>query len=294
MQLSEQAAKYVSDHGLRSKQIVGNCLRFERITGITEPERISEPVLSAFRTAALAMSLSHVTIEKTITDVCTIVRHLLGQIPAVGKRLRQPRPSPKPVSLASIDAIFSAATSQRMRRWIAISYWTGLRLSDTIEVYVMTSKDCDVLRHRASKTEHSHCWPVPNWLRQWLPRVEPHTGYSTPWFGELIRNELADTCEQAGVEHVTPKQVRQASVTEWTRANATAGAIIHGCGLGVLSHYLDPLSVLESAAPRVRLPQCFGACTTEDTEANLLSSFRRLDPAAQGLVAGTAERLAAG
>jgi hypothetical protein len=31
-----------------------------------------------------------------------------------------------------------------------------------------------------------------------------------------------------------------------------------------------------------------------DTEESLLSHFRRLDPAAQGLIAGTAERLAAG
>jgi hypothetical protein len=93
---------------------------------------------------------------------------------------------------------------------------------------------------------------------------------------------------------MTPKQIRQTSVTEWTRANATAGAIVHGSGLGVMAHYLDPLSVLESAAPRVRLPSCFGACTETASEDTLLSHFRRLDPAAQGLIAGTAERLAAG
>ena len=73
-----------------------------------------------------------------------------------------------------------------------------------------------------------------------------------------------------------------------------AGAILHGSGLsGVMRHYIDPLSVLESAAPRVRLPDCFGA-TAGDVESTLVANFRRLDTAAQGLIAGTAERLAAG
>ena len=294
MRLSEHATKYIADHGRRAKVIISNCRRFERVTGITEPDRISEPVLVAFRQAAMAMRFSHVTIEKTITDVSTIVKAVIGSLPLPGKRLKQPRPTPKPIALTTMDAIWEATTSQRLRRWLVLAYWTGLRLSDCIGVYVTLSEPCDVLRHTASKTGLHHCWPVPQWLRPWMSRVEPHTGYSTPWFGELIRDELAATCERAGVPHMTPKQIRQTSVTEWTRANATAGAIVHGSGLGVMAHYLDPLSVLESAAPRVRLPSCFGACTETASEDTLLSHFRRLDPAAQGLIAGTAERLAAG
>jgi len=42
------------------------------------------------------------------------------------------------------------------------------------------------------------------------------------------------------------------------------------------------------------VPACFGASQSHDTESSLLSHFRRLDPAAQGLIAGTTERLAAG
>jgi hypothetical protein len=38
----------------------------------------------------------------------------------------------------------------------------------------------------------------------------------------------------------------------------------------------------------------FGASESASTKESLLSAFRRLDPAAQGLIAGTAERLAAG
>lgn len=294
MQLSDHAAAYVRDNSLRALVIVSNCRRFERVTGITDPAQISLPVLVAFRQAAMAMSLSPVTIEKTITDVSTIVKSVSGKLPEPGKRLRQPRPEPRPITLSDFSAVFESASSKRLQRWMALAYWTGLRISDTVRMYVTCNEAADVLRHKASKTGHWHCWPVPQWLREWMPRVEPLSGYSTAWFAEMLRDELAATCERAGVTHTTPKQIRQASVNAWTNANATAGAIVHGCGLGVMSHYIDPLSVLESAAPRVRLPQCFGACTTEDTEANLLSSFRRLDPAAQGLIAGTAERLAAG
>jgi hypothetical protein len=60
-----------------------------------------------------------------------------------------------------------------------------------------------------------------------------------------------------------------------------------------MAHYLDPLSILESASPRVRLPSCFGASSPTGEE-SLLSNFRRLDPAGQGLVTMTLERLAAG
>lgn len=294
MQLSELAEKYVTDHGLRSRQITSNCRRFERITGITEPAKVSSEVLTAFRKACLAMALSNVTTEKTITDVATIVKHVLGSLPVIGKRLKQPRPEPHPVSISDLDAIFRAATSQRLRRWIVLTYWTALRLADSVELYVMLSRPCDVIRLRASKTGISHAWPVPMWLVPWIPRAEGHTGFSTDWFGKILRDELATTCVAASVAIITPQQIRQASITEWSRANATAGAIVHGCGLGVLAHYLDPLSVLESAAPRVRLPSCFGAASGGNSESLLLSNYRRLDPAAQMLIAGTAERLAIG
>ena len=44
----------------------------------------------------------------------------------------------------------------------------------------------------------------------------------------------------------------------------------------------------------ISLPACFGATQSASTEESLLCHFRRLDPSAQGLITGTAERLAAG
>ncbi len=293
MKLSQHAEKYVADHGLRSHMIASNCRRFERLTGIVDPDCVSLPVLQAFRSACLATGLSNVTTEKTVTDVMTIVKHVLGTIPAFGKRLKQPRPEPHPVSISDLNAIFLAATTQRMKRWLCLAYWTGLRLADSAELYDCLSKPAEVIRHLASKTGLSHAYPVPAWLSRWLIGNEPDRGSRNAWFCKLLREELATTCAAASVAVVTPKQIRQASITEWSRSNATAGAIIHGCGLGVLSHYLDPLSVLESAAPRVRVPAAMrGDCTTDDNETTLITHFRRLDSAAQQLISMTAQRLA--
>jgi hypothetical protein len=53
---------------------------------------------------------------------------------------------------------------------------------------------------------------------------------------------------------LTLQQLRRASITLWMQAHPEAGRIVHGCGLGVLRHYLDPWTILVSAAPRFTLP----------------------------------------
>lgn len=75
-----------------------------------------------------------------------------------------------------------------------------------------------------------------------------------------------------------------------------AGEIVHGCGLsGVMRHYIDRISILDSAAARVRIPDCFrGTMAPDCHESTLLENFRRMDAAAQGIITTTAERLAAG
>jgi integrase len=294
MRLSGYAEKYIAENGLRARVIVSNCTRFERLTGLSDPAIISLPVIVGFRQAAMAIALSPVTIEKTVTDVLTIVRYACGCIPEVGKRLKRARPNPSPAAIDRIEAVWKAAQSERLRRWLALVYWTGLRVSDSVQLYWSLKEPCDVLRFTASKTGIHHVWPIPRWLHKFMRPVESHTGHCSMWFSRLLRDELADTCVQANVAVFTPKNLRQASIGEWTAANATAGAIVHGVGLGVMSHYLDPLMVLQSAAPRVRLPACFGASTSATSEESLLSNFRRLDPSAQSLITGTAERLAAG
>ena len=287
MRFAELAQEYRKRNGLRAKTIVKNCRRWDRFGLPATAEG-----LTAFRQQALAAGLSPETIEKTVTDVLT-VNSSQGKTLSPGKRLRRPAPEPKPAPLATVNAIWEVSPHW-FRRWLVLTYWTAARCEDSLRIFRTVTSQTEVIRLRADKTGRNHVWPVLPWLQEWLmlPSAHPLNGVSLH-FTNVLRDGLTLLCEQAGVERITPQQLRQRSITEWSRANATAGAIVHGCGLGVLSHYLDPLQILESAAPRVRLPECFGA-TSATGEESLLANFRRLDQSAQDLIAGTAERLAAG
>jgi hypothetical protein len=288
MLLSELAARYNERNGLTARTLRLNCIRWERVIGKDpSPETRQE-----FRTLCIAAGLSPVTIEKTITDVLT-VWNAQGNTLGAGKRLKRQRPQPQPVPVDSIDAIWPHA-AHWLRRWLVLTYWTAARCEDSVRLYRLSTSNADCLRLKADKTGVNHVWPIPGWLREWLvlPGEHPLTGVSLH-FTNKVRHGISDLCELAGVDRFTPQQLRQRSINEWTKANATAGQIVHGCGLGVMSHYIDPLTILESAAPRVRLPSCFGASAPTGEE-SLLGNFRRLDPAGQGLLTMTAERLAAG
>ncbi len=287
MRFAELAQEYRTRNGLRAETIVKNCRRWDRF-GLP----VTTEGLTAFRQQAMAAGLSPETIEKTVTDVLT-VHQSQGHKLEPGKRLRRPAPEPKPVPLATIDAVWKVSPHW-FRRWLVLTYWTAARCEDSLRIFRTVTSHTETIRLKANKTSRNHVWPVPSWMTAWLtiPSEHPLNGVSLH-FTNVLRDGLTLLCEQAGVERVTPQQLRQRSITEWSRANATAGAIVHGCGLGVLAHYIDPLQILESAAPRVRLPECFGACTQAGSEDTLISNFRRLDPAAQSLIVGTTERLAA-
>jgi len=291
MSLSESATEYVQRHGLRSLMIASNCRRFERVCGTLMANAITTEHLTEFR-AKTRDCLSAVTIEKTCTDVITIVKHCTGRPLEPGKRLRQPRPVPEPVDLDTIAAVFQHGIDW-LQQWLVVSYWTGLRLSDAIALQATFPAVGSSLRWIASKTGHAHSYPLPDWLRPHLRKLQlPYTA-SENYSCRVLRSHLAAACLASGVTYFHPHTIRQRSITEWSRVNGTAGSIIHGCGLGVLQHYVDPLSVLESASPRMRVPQVImGEYRQADNEASLVTNFRKLDPSAQGLIVDTTERLA--
>lgn len=293
MMLSESAAEYVQRHGLRSLMIASNCRRFERVCGTLQPDAITTEHLSTFRAKARDC-LSAATIEKTCTDVITIVRHVTGKTLPAGKRLRQPRPTPEPIDVDVIAAVWQHSIDW-LRQWLVVSYWTGLRLSDAIALQATFPANGTSIRWIASKTGHSHAYPLPDWLRPHVQKLDlPYTA-SENYSCRVLRTHLAAACMAAGVKYFHPHTIRQRSVTEWSRVNGTAGSIIHGCGLGVLQHYVNPLSVLEAAAPRMRIPQILlGDHDPAAGEAALVTHFRKMDTTAQTLIVDTAERLAGG
>lgn len=294
MQLTSATTAYCTKQRLRSRTLSHNATRFAHFCGDMEVCEITDSVIEHFRKLALESALSAWTIEKTITDVLTVL-HASQVMTAAGTRLRLPRPIPRPVALTDIAAAWESAAPW-LRQWMAIAYWTGLRLADSLRLQLsLSGNPPDTLQLHASKTGHLHQWPVPAWLKTHLaPRSLPF-GKPNDHAMQLVRTCLTCASRDSVSADFCPKQLRQRALTEWSKANGMAGAILHGSGLsGVMRHYVDPLSVLESAAPRVRIPACFGDCQTQGSEDALLSHFRRLDPAAQGLISGTAERLATG
>jgi integrase len=289
MSLLAFAADYVARRKIKPVPIY-SAQRFAEAVGDVPPEQISQELLERYASEAEG---SPSTIRGTVKDVITLCKAAGNK--SLRQFIRKPQPKPKPTPLESIQAAWPFLAPWSCQ-YMVLSYWTGLRLDDVLELQLQgVDHTGDAIHWQASKTGKDHAWPLMDWMRPNLEPVKrlPYTK-SNDHAQVIVRGELERVAQIGKVPRIMPQQLRQRSVQEWTRANATAGAIVHGMGLGVMQHYLDPLMVLESAAPRVRIPSCFGSSTTATTEDTLIHHFRRLDPAAQGLIAGTAERLAAG
>lgn len=291
--LTDAAMRHVRENNLAGRTPIYSAARFVRMVGDLEPGEITTEHLCEYRSKCVAAKLASKTIESSIGNLLTIIHATTGRRIEPGKRLRSRRPQPCPVSDEALTAVYELAP-QWLKGWIALTTWTGLRVGDGVEtMWDHGGRDPGkVLRTRASKTGKQHVFPVPQWLREIIAASEFPREYCLENTKKFVRAQIALLCETSGCQQWTPKQLRQRAVTEWSAANSTAGAILHGCGLGVMHHYLDPLTVLESAAGRVHLPPCFA--TKRPDEELLIEAFRRLDPAAQSLLAGMSERLAAG
>jgi len=170
--------------------------------------------------------------------------------------------------------------------------WSARRFEDPIRLQSALCANDAHFCLTAGKTGTTHRIPIPDWMRPHLQPVRLPYGDSLDWSGQIIRDSLARVCLLSSVPRILPSQIRDRGLNEWARANPGIIGLLHGSGLGVLRHYLDPLELLQSVQHRVRVPECFGASV--DTAETMMISFRRLDPAAQQLVSDTAARLAQG
>lgn len=286
-----EASLYLSTRSLVRREPLYSARRFARLISDIPAGEVGATDLNRLRDVMQSRGFAARTIESTVADLLTVIHAVTGREVSKGSRVHVPRPEPKPVPLSSLDAIWKHCEPW-LQSWLAVTYWTGLRISDSIRACNGTLP-AECLRFQASKTGRNHVWPVPQWLRSWWPETFP-LPRATDFNLRTLRRAIAAACTAATVPLWHPQQLRQRSITEWSRANATAGAIVHGCGLGVLAHYVDPLSVLESAAPRVRVPASMLGTHQAAPEESLLSAWRRCDPQARDLVTATAERMAAG
>lgn len=291
MTITELAHQYVEQHAL-AKTPIYSAKRFAKYRGDIEPAEITEQELRAFRKSAEANGVSAWTIRGTLKDLKTLLRSVGHDVRI--EKVRMPQPDPRPVAIEDLETIWNFCP-EWLQQFLAVSYWTAARLDDVIRMQKSLTEVPTVLQHVASKTQFRHRYPVPSWLRQWLQPVRLPYHSNFDWSGAVVRGALSEICKFSNVATILPNHVRDRSLNEWMRASPSAVGVLHGSHLGTLRHYVDPLLILESAAPRVRVPQCMlGDCKQVDAEGNLLDNFRKLDLQAQGLIASTAERLAAG
>lgn len=144
------------------------------------------------------------------------------------------------------------------RALLFLGYWTGLRIGD-LRRLTWASISVDRIEWSASKTGVPHVFPMTPEVQRHLDMVRGLDAvYVVPVANgslRLLRKELNRLCRLAGVEPFGLQMVRRASVTEWGCTTNDAGALIHGSGLGVRDHYVNPLKVLTRAAQRFELPE---------------------------------------
>lgn len=262
----------VSEH--RRRTLTYSCHRFARlIDGDPCPEAFDR-----FRTAGRLASLSPRTIESTISDLVYLQRrHGLPVLP--GRRLRVPPPSPDVPTAEDVSQVYLAADAATWpgrrpyaagdwwRALLVVAVWTGLRRGDLAR---LTWGDIgpETITVRAGKTGRLQRFPVTPLVNRHLARLRPDCdglkpdctvfGFPTSSSFRACYDQLARLSLYAGVRPpLTLQALRRLSIQSWSAANAEAGRIVHGCGLGILAHYLDPLALLRAIGPRVKLPEAF-------------------------------------
>lgn len=264
-----------------------NC--WKRLSPSRDSHDVTPAVFDAFRQSALAAGLSRRTIEETVSDVARICG-----VNDIGNRLRRWKsaackavPSPQLLGYAYANADQAQWPNDRLcrtesliglsagdfwRGFLVFAYFTGLRLRDLRSI-TWAAIDYGFI-WEASKTGKTHLYPESAVV---MRNIRPlRTSGSERVFPlsrsqeRLIRREL----KRIGGAELTPQAIRRASVTQWSLANANAGRIIHGTGLGVMSHYLDARRILAAALPKLAMPTEF--LTEEERDQRSASTGRIL------------------
>jgi integrase len=301
---------YCQRYGLRSRpKLVHHVNRWGRYVPDDTLRGLAAGVPIFRRTAAEA-GLSAATIETTITDLITVARDFGLQVDP-GRRLRRPTPRPWPPTVQELGRLYYhvgvARWPLRVRRqdwWrclLVLGSWSGLRLGDLLGL-TWSEIGGGWIGCRASKTGAAHRIPLTPVICRHLDQLgqlehrtdgQPVLGHATS--RHQLYRDFGRICQAAGTRQIRPKQLRQFAITQWSLVSAEAGRIIHGCGLGVMRHYLDQGRVLAAAAPHVELPEEFYSAAERaeriSGEARLLERFRRARSADRRLLLAMADRL---
>lgn len=285
-----EAREYLSVKSIKRREPLYSATRAASIVGDIPIEIMQTSHLEEIRKSLQQRQLSARTIESTVSDLITLRRHFTGTQLSAGQRLSLTQLSPNGVDHKVIDLIWPECKPW-VQSWIALTMWTGLRLSDSLHVLLRYRLQPwpETLSVIASKTGKHHAIPLPAWLRK-IVTAGPYKFRAVSDFSRRqLRHELSSVCERCSVPCLKPKYFRQEGITQWTIANASAGAVIHGCGLKVLGHYVSQATLLSRVSRSVSMPECFGASLSSPEK--LLDVFKLLDPEAQEILTATATRL---
>lgn len=241
--------------------------RWEKGTGSLSLDA-GEQEFSVFRKSMLDKGLSPSSIEQTVYDIKVLLKST-GRDVITGKGLKRRRPCPVVPEVANIGKAFAMPEianwpiknkTEWWQAFFSLGLWTAFRLNDLLRIK-WTDIQGDWLVFTPQKTcSHGLVQEIPmhpavSEIIRRLPEESPYILRGTKSLKQL-RRELERICVTAGVKYFTPHDIRRAGITMWSIAHPEAGRIIHGCGKrDVMQHYLSPRKILESAAPRVRLPQ---------------------------------------
>lgn len=247
-----------------------NC--WKRHSTVVDAEKLTPEAFNKFREAARSAGLSARTIEETVNDIA-----LISGVRELGRRLKRWKtsetrfvPSLELISTAYQNAelavwpnspltrsaeLRSVSSGVWLRAFIVFAYHTGLRLRD-LRTITWLSITPDQIDWRSSKTGKRHLLPNCSVVERHLAplrdagsdRVFPISAGQE----RLLRRELSVLA--GDVAAFGPQPLRRSSVTQWSLANATAGQLVQGMALGVMSRYVDSLATLADALPRRAWP----------------------------------------
>jgi integrase len=258
--------------------------RWRKLMGDLDVTEIRTHEFARYRKLAKASQAAN-TVNTTCRTVSQILRccaqqGVIEQAPDPGRQLNVAGPEPHVPTVAELDRLYRAThlaawPRSHVRPWewwrclMVVGIWTGLRLQDLLWGLAWQHIDFEErsITFRASKTRRYkklHTFPivpiVERHLRAMIP-PGPHCPSSRRVFGpsqctDLIRRELRRFSADAGIDpSVTMQTFRRASITLWSRADHTAGQLVHGTGLPkVMLHYLHVGEILRSASERFPWP----------------------------------------
>lgn len=294
MNATELVARYLETRpGLSRRSIQKhrhNVNRWKRLVG-------EDLDCDRFRLAATSSGLRPRTIESTIRDMLTVARFVLPgpEVPVLGHPLRMVQSLPKVPTSGEIDRLYLSCHVAKWPilpnpgRWwqalIVTACWTGMRRSDLLRLR-WSDIGPDWANTVGSKTGRPIRIPICEAVRRHLDSLQhPKTVFGHDTSGHQIYREMSRIRSAAEVPDIGMQALRRWSICAWSSANAEAGRIIHGSGLGILRHYVDPYRILCHAAEAVELPQSFtGPLAMEESqkvsgsESELLCNFRHANP----------------